>query len=86
MSQAHNQVQKGWQGVYILSGILGGIIDALGGAEVWVLAPTCCILRMPIAGSVTTAGVSGPMTDTISSPGLYSSGMLGISVGSLEVS
>ena len=65
----------------MLSAILGGTIALLGGAKVWVVAPTCCILRMPIAESLTTAGVFGPMTDTISS-----SGMFDFSVGSLEVS
>ena len=42
----------------ILSGILGGIIDSLGGAN---LGGTCCVLRMPIAESMTTARVSDPM-------------------------
>ena len=65
----------------MFSAILGGIITLLGGAKVWVVAPTSSILQMPIAGSMTTAGVFGPMTDTISS-----SGMFNLSVDSLEVS
>ena len=66
-------------------GIQGGSIDSLGGAEVWVVAPTCCILRMSTAKSMTTAGISGPIIDTISSD-LSSSGVFSLSVGSLEVS
>ena len=60
---------------------MGVTAALLGGAEVWVVAPTCYILRMPIIKSMTTAGVFGPMTDTISSSGIFD-----LSVGSLEVS
>ena len=73
-------------GIVILSGIPEGIIDSLGWAEVWVVAPTCYIIRISTAESMTTAGISGPMIDTISSSGLSSSGMFSLSVGSLEVS
>ena len=66
--------------------MLGGIIDLLGQAEVRVVANTCCNLMMPIAESMTTAGVSGPIIGTISSSGLSSSGVFNLSVGSLEVS
>ena len=41
VKQAHNQVQ--------IVEILGGGIDSLGGAGVWVVAPTCYILRMSTA-------------------------------------
>ena len=51
-----------------------------------MVGPTCCVPWMPIAESMTTAGVSGYMIDIIASSCLSSSGMFDLSVGSLEVS
>ena len=68
----------------ILSGILGGIIDSLGGTKVWLVAPTCCVLRMPTAESITTARVSDLMI--LSPPQAFPPQACLASVGNLDVS
>ena len=67
-------------------GILGGDINSLGGAKIWVVVPTCCILKVSIEELMITAGVSDPMVDTISSWNIPSSSVFILSVGNLEAS